>query len=355
MNILIYGAGVLGSRYAASLTQTGNQVTLLARGKRAEQLREYGIVLQEAESGKQNITPVNICEELKPDDEYDLVIILMRANQAEEILPVLAKNKNIPAFLFLGNNAGGFEKHIKALGKQRVLSGFAFAAGTRKEHVIYYLDSKEETQGRTLIGELEPQITPRLKEIQEAFSTSEFPVIFETRVDAWLKTHAVLILPLAYGVYMAGGDNYRLANTPDILTLILRAIREGFKVIKAMNIPITPAKYKALTYIPEPLLYAILKGMLGSKGAEIGVAGHANAAHDEMNFLSDQLVGLIRQSGVSTPSLDCLLTYRNPAQPPMRENSKQIPLKWGGLLLILGTLTTGLLAVFKLVKKLLRK
>ena len=355
MNILIFGAGVLGSRYAASLAQTGNQVTLLARGKRAEQIREYGIVLQEAQSGKQSITPVNVIEELKAEDDYDLVIILMRSNQAVKILPVLAENKNIPAFLFLGNNAAGFEKHIAALGKERVLAGFALAAGTRKEHIIYYLDSEEKTQGSTLIGELEPQITPRLEKIQEAFSSSDFPVKLETQIDAWLKTHAALILPLAYGIYMAGGDNYRLAKTPDILVLIIRAIREGLKVLKDLDIPITPAYFKKLNYFPEPLFYAFLKGIVGSKSAEINLAGHANAARDEMDYLSQQLTELIRQSKISTPALDCLFTFRNPAQPPMQENSKRIPLKWGGLLLILGAFTAFLLALSKLVKKLLHR
>lgn len=35
MNVLVYGAGVIGSIYAARLQETGYNVTLLARGKRA--------------------------------------------------------------------------------------------------------------------------------------------------------------------------------------------------------------------------------------------------------------------------------------------------------------------------------
>jgi hypothetical protein len=122
-----------------------------------------------------------------------------------------------------------------------------------------------------------------------------------------------------------------------------------------MNIPITPAYFKNLNYFPEPLLYAFLKGIMASKGAEIGIAGHANAARDEMAYLSAQLTVLIHQSNVPTPSLDCLFTFRNPAQPPMQENSRRIPLKWGGLLLTLGAITAFLLTVIKFAKKLLQK
>ena len=45
MNILVYGAGVIGSVYAARLQQAGYTVTLLARGQRAVSLRMQGILL----------------------------------------------------------------------------------------------------------------------------------------------------------------------------------------------------------------------------------------------------------------------------------------------------------------------
>lgn len=37
MKILVYGAGVLGSQLAQVLVRGGNDVTILARGKRAEE------------------------------------------------------------------------------------------------------------------------------------------------------------------------------------------------------------------------------------------------------------------------------------------------------------------------------
>jgi 2-dehydropantoate 2-reductase len=45
MKILVYGAGVLGSLYAARLADSGNDVTILARGQRLIDIRANGIVL----------------------------------------------------------------------------------------------------------------------------------------------------------------------------------------------------------------------------------------------------------------------------------------------------------------------
>ena len=41
----MYGAGVLGSLYAARLKASGHDVTVLARGKRFDEINGQGIVL----------------------------------------------------------------------------------------------------------------------------------------------------------------------------------------------------------------------------------------------------------------------------------------------------------------------
>lgn len=46
MNVLVYGAGVLGSYLAHVLARGGNEVSLLARGKRAEELEKDGLVIR---------------------------------------------------------------------------------------------------------------------------------------------------------------------------------------------------------------------------------------------------------------------------------------------------------------------
>lgn len=47
MKILTVGAGVIGSFNPARLTDAGQDVNLLARGRRLADLREHGIVLED--------------------------------------------------------------------------------------------------------------------------------------------------------------------------------------------------------------------------------------------------------------------------------------------------------------------
>ncbi|HYO18130.1 MAG TPA: 2-dehydropantoate 2-reductase N-terminal domain-containing protein, partial [Dermatophilaceae bacterium] len=75
------GAGVLGSLFAARLKDSGHDVTALARGKRFDEIAAQGIVLEHALKGTRSVTRVAVTRELRPDDCYDLVLVVMRRNQ----------------------------------------------------------------------------------------------------------------------------------------------------------------------------------------------------------------------------------------------------------------------------------
>jgi 2-dehydropantoate 2-reductase len=49
MRILVYGAGNMGCLYAALLQESGQDVSVLARGTRLADIRDHGIRLQDVE------------------------------------------------------------------------------------------------------------------------------------------------------------------------------------------------------------------------------------------------------------------------------------------------------------------
>jgi 2-dehydropantoate 2-reductase len=351
MKILFYGAGPLGSLYAARLQESGQEVSVLARGQRLEEIRKHGIVLEDAKTGHQTSTHINVVEKLKPNDSYDLVVVLMRKNQISAILPVLAENHNTPNVLFMCNNVTGPDEMTNVLDRKRVLLGFAGAGGYRKDHVVIY----EVVSGRqqpTIFGELDGRPTPRLKQIAEIFKSSGFPVAISQNIDAWLKTHTVEIIPTAAALYMTGIDNYRLARTRDGMILMVRAIKEGYKVLRALGVPITPSNHKIFNWIPEPLLLSLIRRMLTTKTVETVMVGHAYASRDEMKQMVDEFRVLARKTSVSTPAMDRLYTYFDPTVTLIEEGSAQIPMKWSGMWIGLATLV-GIVLIFVLILKIL--
>jgi 2-dehydropantoate 2-reductase len=326
MKILVVGAGVLGSLYAARLYEAGNDVTVLARGNRAEEIRKNGIILENSANGQQTTDRVTVIEQLSAADYYDLALILVRRNQLESVLPVLAANKQIPTVVVMCNNASGFAFLTEALGKERVVPGFPGAGGQREGSIVRYMLTGNAQP--TTIGELDGTITERILKISDMLRQAGLPVEICPNMDAWLKTHAALVSPLANAIYMAGGDNVRLANTRDAVVLIIRAVREGFRVLHRLNIPITPARYRVLKYIPEPLLVAVLQNRLRMPIVELMAVRHANAARDEMQELALEFRELAVEACLPTPAVDNLFKYMNPETPAAAEGRADLSLDW---------------------------
>ncbi len=356
MRVLVYGAGVLGSLYAARLQEVGHAISILARGQRLADLREHGIVLEEAITGHRTTTHVNVVEHLAPEDAYDLVIVLLPKNHVSEVLPALAANQHTPNILFMGNNAAGPDEMIEALGRERVLLGFPGGGGSREGHVVRYIASSGRKRYATTMGELDGRTTPRLEQIAGAFEEAGFPVTISPNMDAWLKTHVALILPMGGALYLAGLDNYRLARTRDAVVLMIRAMHESFRVLRALDVPITPPSLKMFEWIPEPILVAFVQRMLDSEAIEAALA-HARAARDEGKHLRNEFGALARAASVPTPTMDRLRSYVDQTVPPFADGSAQIPMDWRGVWIGLGALAgalAGLVFVWKLLRHRLR-
>jgi len=165
MDILVYGAGVIGSVYAARLKAAGHNVSLLARGPRAESLRTHGIQLEDASTGRKTTTRISVVEQLVPTDTYDVVLVTVRLDQLHTILPILAANHQVPTLLFLLNNPAGM-RQFEQLDPQRVVPGFPAVGGAREGDVVRYMTLR---QVPTMLGEVDGRVTPRLRQLATVF------------------------------------------------------------------------------------------------------------------------------------------------------------------------------------------
>ena len=335
--LLVYGAGPLGSLLAARLYEAGRAVSILSRGQRLQDLRDHGIVLRDFASGVETVTRVPVVEALKPDDEYDLILVVMRKHHALETLPALAANKTTPHVLFLMNNAAGPEVFTEALG-ERALIGFPGAAGFFQGHVVTTLGGTVERPARVLLGEPDGSIRPRTRQVALMLTCIGIKTEVRTDMDAWLKCHAALIVPLGGALYAAGTDHTRLARTRDAVVLAVRAFREAARVMRALGIPFTPPLFRLFAWAPEPLTIFLLQRVLADRRMEVALSRHAEAARSDVHHFASEFMALARRSGVSTPTLDQLMAYFDPATPLIPDGSRQVPLRWGGVAAAAGAL-----------------
>lgn len=357
MRILVYGAGPLGSVFAAELYQGGHEVAILARGQRLAELHEHGVVVHNVYNDAWVTAPVRVVEVLAPDDDYDLILVIMRKNAALGILPALAANTRVPNVLFLMNNAAGPEALVAALGKERVLTGFPACGGYREGHVVHCLAGTAEEPAAIPFGEVDGRITERTLRIAEALDAAPgLKAEIHTDMDAWHKYHVALLMPsIAPALYACGTDRLRLARTRDALVLTVRAVREGFRVLRARGLALTPRKLWIFTVLPEPLMVPLLQRMVAHPNMEIALVRHANAARDEMQHLTDEFLALAQGTEAPLPAIKRLYPYFDPETPLLPDGSREIPLDWRGMAALGAALGAGLLAAAGMLAVLLRR
>ncbi|MHC4498030.1 MAG: ketopantoate reductase family protein [Planctomycetota bacterium] len=317
MKTLVLGAGPLGCLYTHRLVQRGNDVTILARGQRYDWIQSNGLVLVDEMTGSRETSRVQVVDALGPEDQYDLVIVLIRKNKLPPVLDTLAANVHLKNILFMGNNALGFGCYLDVLPEAKVLFGFPGAGGGMHEHIVHFAD-REKPGGKrraVTIGEVDGGMRERTGAIKSLFETSGIPVDLTTDIDGWLKYHVALISPLVNALYKHGCDNYALARDKKTLQAMVRAAKEGGRVLKALGYTKRqPFQFKLIYWLPELLSVKALQSLLGSKFAEIAFSLHARAAQDEMRELADEFRSLIERTSVQTPNIDLLKNCVNEYQ-----------------------------------------
>lgn len=305
LRILVIGAGVIGSVYAARLQAAGDMVTLLARGQHAADVRASGLLLEDVSTGQSTTSHVRIVERLAPDDPYDLALVCVRLDQVAAILPDLVANQQIPLVVFLLNNPTGTKSLEERLGSQRFVLGFPGIGGTREGTRVRYVRIRQQP---TTLGEVDGRITPRLRRLASMFEQAGFPVALSRSMDGWLKSHAVFVSCVSAALALEGGDSVRLGQSRERVVLMVNAIREGFLALQSLGITVVPFNLKLIfRWMPRWFAVRYWQHALQASVGTLAIAPHANAAREEMSQVGKEILALLHTSPVPTPAMNELL------------------------------------------------
>lgn len=257
MRVLVLGAGVLGSYLAHSLLKTGNDVTILARGTRYEQLSDKGLVIKHYFQKKTTVERVNVISELKIEDRYDLVFVVLKYNQVPSVLDTIAHNvsENI---IFIGNHADPKRTEAEILKlsatNKRIGFGFQTSAGLREASGrVVSIHGK----GNITFGDLNGDVTLR-QTVQQAFG-NHYKVIIEDDIEAWLLTHYVFVTPMNSLLYFNDFNARAVSKSKASLLQLVEATNEGMNVLRGNGVNITPVSLGKLIRDHKKLYYLFMK------------------------------------------------------------------------------------------------
>ena len=146
MKILVFGAGVLGCNLARNLCRAGKDVTLLARGKWAEEIKQNGLRIKNQLLPFPSVTHIPVVTELSPDAAYDVIFVVVRYTQLENLLEPLRKSR-AENIVFVGNNLRT-DALVAQLPEKNVMFAFSLSAGHRESSRVVSIDLKKITIGQ---------------------------------------------------------------------------------------------------------------------------------------------------------------------------------------------------------------
>lgn len=99
-----------------------------------------------------SVSRVPVVTELKADDAYDVIFVVMRYTQLDSVMDTLRSNKT-KAIVFVGNNMSA-RSLAASLPEKNVLFAFALSAGHRESDHVASIDLKKDNHrpacGRTV-------------------------------------------------------------------------------------------------------------------------------------------------------------------------------------------------------------
>ncbi|MDD3493308.1 MAG: 2-dehydropantoate 2-reductase [Candidatus Thermoplasmatota archaeon] len=285
MNVIVYGAGALGS-FFGGLLSTQHQVTLVGRPAHVQAVKREGLRISGETSLVAHPAAVTSLSEAPDAVHSDLVLLTVKAFHTRQAVEDVAAHTSAP-LLSLQNGLGNEEAIAEGAGEGRALGGVT-------THGVLFVEPghvRHTGSGDTIVGELDGSLSPRVRRIADGFSAAGIPTLVSSdiRRDLWRKALVnAAINPLSAVLRCKNG--YLLEN-PHARRVMEDVCEEGSAVARAAGIDVGQDVMDRVTEVATHTrenLSSMLQSLLAGKRTEI----------DHINGV---IVSRGQEEGISTP------------------------------------------------------
>ena len=285
MNILIYGAGVIGSLYAALFSEAGVDVSIYARGKRLENLLKNGLLYKKDNQIK--TAKVTVVSKVQDDDLYDFVFLTVRENQLRTALVELKDNVS-PTIVTMVNSLDTYDSWEEICGKGRILPAFPGAGGGIENNVLDAALTPRIIQPTTL-----GRTDGREKKLADVFKRAGIPYQIVEDMHIWQICHLGMVVPIA-DAYYESEDPKNCGSDHRLMMATARQIKDNFQHISSGGVKISPSKMNWFKILPTPIVALLLGVVFRSDFGDRFMYQHSMTAPDEMKRLHEQFYNYLK-------------------------------------------------------------
>jgi len=336
MNVLIFGAGAIGTYIGGSLALAGNRVVFVEQTRAVEELRARGLRLDLTISRgsvfdiqDSSVTFASSLEDALKSSPFDIAIFTLKSFDTAAALDGMKPYaERLPPILGLSNGVDNEPAIAAVLGADKVIAG-----------------TVTSSVGRRAVGDI---VLERLRGIGVADRHPLSLFITEALNAAGLNAHLfpcaddmkwskmLTNLPANATAAILDMTAAEVFAQPDLFRLEMRMLRETLAVMRANrlrveDLPRVPVRALALgTRLPEfvahPLMLKAVGGGRGGKMPSFHIDLHSGRGRSEVDWLNGAVVRFGEKTGVPTP-VNKLLTETllalTRAEIPLTEFSRQ--------------------------------
>ena len=291
MRILIYGAGVIGSLYAALLADAGYDTSIYARGKRLEILKNNGLLYKKNQDLIK--AKIKIIEEVPNDDIYDFILLTVRENQLYETLTELKNNKS-NTIVTMVNSLDSYKKWEDIVGTGRILPAFPGAGGSINDDGILDASLTPRIIQPTTFAEISGNKSERTKHFSKILKHARIPHQEVKNMHMWQLCHLAMVVPIADAYYEADCSE-RAGRDWKIMKKTAKRLKRNFNFLRKQSGRLSPGKMNIFCFLPLSILAIMLAITFESSFGDKFMYQHAMKAPDEMRELHKQFYAYVKR------------------------------------------------------------
>ena len=286
MRIAVMGAGGVGGCLGGLLAKSGNEVSLITRGKHLESIRENGLKIIRADS--EFVVEVRATDDPSEVGQIDLILFTVKTFQNRHVItslkPLMGPTTSVITFQ---NGVESHEQLGAILGPNNILPGAYWASS--------HIDSPgviaEDVGARISFGELDDTDSLRALEIRKVFREAGIETELSPDPLGVLWEKFVVLSALAGITSAAQTRAKELLRFPDARKMFCDAMDEALAVGLAKGIE-----------LPETLVQDSLKYVEGLPDFQNSMhSDYESGKPTELDAMSGSVIRLGKQIGIQTP------------------------------------------------------
>jgi len=232
MNIIVFGAGAIGSLFGALLAKN-NTVVLIGRAPHIKCIRKKGLIIEGETHLNVTVTAVESTKDINLS--ADLILLTVKSYDTEsaslQIVPLVHDHTMVVSLQNGLDNIGKIEQYIE---KKHILAGVTTHGALFSEPGIITHTGK----GTTVLGELDGCPSARLQTLVDVFNNSGIETQMSTDIIKEIWKKAIINSSINPLTAFLGCKNGYLLENPLLEKIVEAVCRESSIIASSHGIPV---------------------------------------------------------------------------------------------------------------------